>query len=193
MLTAGPRGVALLHKLPPVLKPNVLFPWHCASDEASQVLPAFLRLVQLFWMFDQSGIIDMLRNAEHGAAAAGPYSNPHASNCLELLQPKLQQLVTDDGWGYGTDVQRADVLLTQQWMRAILWRAALRFGVSGPAVGPADPVDIARDFLSLTAQVPPAALESHGATLVSTSRKKGPGRSSLLIAAGFVVVGIQDF
>lgn len=107
----------------------------------------------------------MLQNAEHDAAHL--FSNPHASNCLELLQPKLQQLVTDDDWGYGTDVQRADVLLTQQWMRAILWRAALRFGVSGLVVGPADPVDIARDFLSLTAQVPPAALESHGATLVS--------------------------
>lgn len=144
------------------MKPNILFPWHCTPNEAS-VLPAFLRLVQLFWIFDQSGIVDMLQTAEH---AAHPLSIPHASNCLELLQPKLQQLVSDDACGYGTDVQRADVLLTQQWMRAILWRAALRFGVEGLAVG-ADPVDIARDFLALTAQIPATALESHGATLVS--------------------------
>ena len=154
-----------MHKLPPVLKPNILFPWRSTSDDTSHVLPAFLKLVQLFWLFDQSGIIEMLQDTEHAAASLCPA--PLASSCLELLQPRLQQFVTDDDWGSGTDEQKADVFLTRQWMRAILWRAALRFGVSGLTAGVADPVDIAREFLTLTARVPPAALESHGATLVS--------------------------
>ena len=131
-----------------------------------QVLPSFVKLIQLFWIFDQSGIINLLQNAEPGPTSS-VYSSPLVSTCLELLQPKLQQLVTDNDWGSGTDEQRADVFLTRQWMRAILWRAALRFGVAGLAVGPVDPVGIAREFLSLTARVPSSALESHGTALVS--------------------------
>ena len=158
--------MALLHKLPPILKPDILFPWHSSPDETSQVLPAFLKLVQLFWIFDQSGIIQILQTAESTTGVV--HAPPLAAACLELLQPKLQGCITDEDWGSGTDEQRADVFLTRQWMRAILWRAALRFGVSGFAMAPVDPVDIAREFLSLTARIPPAALESHGATLVRT-------------------------
>ncbi|MBE3042008.1 hypothetical protein IMZ48_05385 [Candidatus Bathyarchaeota archaeon] len=158
--------MALIHKLPPILKPDILFPWHSTSDETSQVLPSFLKLIQLFWIFDQSGIIEMLQNAEC-RPAANLYTGHLVSTCLELLQPRLQQLITDSDWGSGTDEQRADVFLTRQWMRAILWRAALRFGVADHALGTADPVGIAREFLALTARVPPGALESHGAALVS--------------------------
>lgn len=159
-----PRGVALLHELPPILKPKILFPWHTAPGETPQVLPAFVKLAQLFWTFDQSGIIDIiLQNTE---PIVSNFSHPLASTCLELLHPKLQQSVSDDDWGLSTDVQRADVFLTRQWMQSILWRAAFRFGVTGLAV---DPIDVAREFLSLVARLPAAALESHGATLVSFS------------------------
>ena len=157
-----PRRVALLHELPPILKPKILFPWHSAPDETPQVLPAFLKLVQLFWTFDQSGIIDIILQSTEPVVSN--FSHPLASSCLELLQPKLQQSISDEDWGLSTDVQRADVFLTRQWMRSILWRAAFRFGVAGLAV---DPIDVAREFLSLVARLPAAALESHGATLVS--------------------------
>lgn len=96
-----------------------------------------------------------------------------ARGCLELLQTKLQDTDGDDeslrglgdlgGLG-GNEVQRADMLVTRQWMRAVLWRAALRFGVVVPAM---NPVDVAGEFLSLVAQLPIAALESQGPTLVS--------------------------
>lgn len=174
------RGVALIHKLPPILKPDILFPWHSASEDTTQVLPSFLKLIQLFWIFDQSGIIDLLRNAE-SSPFLNLYSPPFVSTCLGVLQPKLQQLVTDSDWGSGTDEQRADVFLTRQWMRAILWRAALRFGVADLAAASVDPVGIAREFLSLTARVPAAALESHGAALVShmNDRSRSMGLSLL--------------
>lgn len=86
-----------------------------------------------------------------------------ARNCLELLQQKLQDTATEDDLGPGNDVQRADMCVTRQWMRAVLWRAALRFGVVIPAM---NPVNIAKEFLSSVSMIPPAALESHGPTLV---------------------------
>ncbi|KAG4258634.1 hypothetical protein FPRO04_06182 [Fusarium proliferatum] len=85
-----------------------------------------------------------------------------AQNCLELLQQKLLDSADNDDWGPINEVQRADMFVTRQWMRAVLWRAALRFGIVIPSM---NPINIAKDFLSLVSELPKAALESHGPTL----------------------------
>jgi hypothetical protein len=156
------RGVALLHKLPIVLKPNILFPWFGGVDDRAEVLPAFLKLVHLFWVFDQSGIFELLHNFDSDSDL--PNMASVAQNCLELLQQKLLDSADNDDWGPINEVQRADMFVTRQWMRAVLWRAALRFGIVTPSM---NPVDIAKDFLSLVSELPKTALESHGPTLVS--------------------------
>ncbi|KAM5346416.1 hypothetical protein ACJ41O_009421 [Fusarium nematophilum] len=158
LLFVTERGVALLHKLPIVLKPNILFPWFGGADHQAEVLPAFLKLVHLFWVFDQSGIFEILRNADSDV----PNMASVAQSCLELLQQKLQDSVGDDDWGPINDVQRADMFVTRQWMRAVLWRASLRFGIVIPAM---NPINIAKDFLELVSRLPVMALESHGPTL----------------------------
>ncbi|KAJ6440608.1 3-ketoacyl-CoA thiolase [Purpureocillium lavendulum] len=116
LLFVTERGVALLHKLPAILKPNILLPWYGVADDVAHILPDFLKL----------------------------------------------DSTKGDSWGPGNDIQRADMLVTRQWMRAVLWRAALRFGIIIPSISP---VDIAREFLSLISVIPAAALESHGPTV----------------------------
>ncbi|UPK97386.1 hypothetical protein LCI18_008321 [Fusarium solani-melongenae] len=160
LLFVTERGVALLHKLPIVLKPNILFPWFGGADDQAEVLPAFLKLVHLFWVFDQSGIFEILRNADTDSDI--PNMASVAQSCLELLQQKLLDSVDNDDWGPVNQVQRADMFVTRQWMRAVLWRASLRFGIVIPGM---NPIDIAKDFLSLVSELPKAALESHGPTL----------------------------
>ncbi|KAI9896879.1 hypothetical protein N3K66_007901 [Trichothecium roseum] len=181
LLFVTERGVAMLHRLPVVLKPNVAFPWLSSSGSYSNsdsgwqqdernVLPAFLRLVHLFWVFDQSGIFELLRSSDDGGG--GDVDTSLARGCLELLQRKLLQDTplpeaiggTDDAASHGNEVQRADMYVTWQWMRAVLWRAALRFGVVAGA-GMEHPVGVAGDFLRLVGQLTPAALESQGPTL----------------------------
>ncbi|KAF4345907.1 sucrose utilization SUC1 [Fusarium beomiforme] len=160
LLFVTERGVALLHKLPIVLKPNILFPWFGGADDRAEVLPAFLKLVHLFWVFDQSNIFEILRNID--ADSDTPNMASVAQSCLELLQQKLLDSADNDDWGPINEVQRADMFVTRQWMRAVLWRAALRFGIVIPAM---NPINIAKDFLSLVSELPKAALESHGPTL----------------------------
>ncbi|KAF4458861.1 hypothetical protein FALBO_14389, partial [Fusarium albosuccineum] len=160
LLFVTERGVALLHKLPIVLKPNILLPWFGGADDQAEVLPAFLKLVHLFWVFDQSGIFEILRNAD--ADSDIPSMASVAQSCLELLQQKLHDSMDNDDWGPINEVQRADMFVTRQWMRAVLWRAALRFGIVIPAM---NPINIAKDFLSLVSELPKTALESHGPTL----------------------------
>ncbi|KAH6957062.1 NADP-dependent oxidoreductase domain-containing protein [Fusarium avenaceum] len=160
LLFVTERGVALLHKLPIVLKPNILFPWFGGVDDRAEVLPAFLKLVHLFWVFDQSGIFELLHNFD--ADSDIPSMASVAQGCLELLQQKLLDSADNDDWGPINEVQRADMFVTRQWMRAVLWRAALRFGIVTPAM---NPIDIAKDFLGLVSELPKTALESHGPTL----------------------------
>ncbi|KAM0477316.1 hypothetical protein ACHAP7_006440 [Fusarium lateritium] len=160
LLFVTERGVALLHKLPIVLKPNILFPWFGGVDDRAEVLPAFLKLVHLFWVFDQSGIFELLHNFD--ADSDIPSMASVAQSCLELLQQKLLDSADNDDWGPINEVQRADMFVTRQWMRAVLWRAALRFGIVTPAM---NPIDIAKDFLGLVSELPKTALESHGPTL----------------------------
>lgn len=171
LLFVTERGVAMLHKLPVILRPNVLrpsvlYPISNSSPSSStrniHVLPAFLKLVHLFWTFDQSGIFELLRNADADVSSMESL----ARGCLELLQRKL---TVDDGTGSeeffsqdANDVQKADMLVTRHWMRAVLWRAALRFGVVVPGM---NPVDVAGEFLALVGQLPTSALESQGPTL----------------------------
>jgi hypothetical protein len=121
-------------------------------------LPAFLKLVHLFWVFDQSGIFEILRNSDSDVSSMESL----ARVCLELLQKKLRDSAATDDFETN-DVQRADIFVTRQWMRAVLWRAAVRFGIVVPDN---NPVDVASEFLSQVRRLPKFALESQGPTLV---------------------------
>ncbi|UNI15931.1 hypothetical protein JDV02_002415 [Purpureocillium takamizusanense] len=154
LLFVTERGVALLHRLPAILQPNILLPWYGVADDIADILPEFLKLVNLFWVFDQSGVFEWLRSAESGSRASVSQS------CITMLQQTLEDSTKGEYW-VGNDIQRADILVTRQWMRAVLWRAALRFGIMIPI----DPVRVAQEFLTLIASIPPAALESHGPTV----------------------------
>ncbi|KAK0391590.1 hypothetical protein NLU13_1090 [Sarocladium strictum] len=157
LLYVTERGVAMLHKLPVILKPNIMFPWFGRSANDAHVLPAFLKLVHLFWTFDQAGIFELLRNSDSDISSMESL----ARACLELLQGKLRDSAAVDDLETN-DVQKADLFVTRQWMRAVLWKAALRFGI---VVHDNNPVDVAGEFLSRLGQLPKDALESQGPTL----------------------------
>lgn len=152
LLFVTERGVAMLYELPVVLRPNTFLP-----APHGQVLTSFLKLVNLFWSFQASGIFDtgiLQSDADVPTVSA-------ARDSLELLQASLSQMPADSTGS--NDVQRADLFVTGQWMRAVLWRAASRIGMSSTAI--ADPIRIARDLLSFVAQVPQAAIDAHGAAI----------------------------
>ena len=159
--------MTLLHKLPSVLKTNIFLPWYGVADSIATIFPDFLRLVHLFWIFDQSGIFDMLRTAE--ADSSGSSQRPLYESCLVTLQQNLQESSRFVPWASANDIQRADVLVTREWMCAVLWRAALRFGIVLAAL---NPVDVGRRYLDLVSQIPASVLESHGPTLVISHRSR---------------------
>jgi hypothetical protein len=155
------RGVAMLHKLPVCLKPSIAFPSIGEDDEAS-VLPAFQKLVNLFWIFDQSGAFDILQNSDDIESAGRA--------CLAMLQKKLREVPLDSE--SMNDVQRADICVTRQWMRAVLWRAESNHGLlssksNNQLTSLSYPVQIAKEFLDVISQLPASAIEAHGPSMVS--------------------------
>ncbi|KAK7967485.1 NADP-dependent oxidoreductase domain-containing protein [Apiospora aurea] len=154
LLFVTERGVAMLHKLPVLLKPNIGFPVP-GSHDRTDVLPAFLKLINLFWVFDQSGVFEILQNSDSDLSNM----TATARDCLDLLQTRLQDSAGD--YEPSNDIQKADIFVTRQWMRAVLWRAATKLG----ATLTINPVLVGREFLDFVSKLPQAALEAHGPTI----------------------------
>lgn len=164
LLFVTERGVAMLHKLPIVLKWQASFPplvdrINVEVDEA-HILPAFKKLVDLFWMFDQSGAFDLLTQADDD-------TETFQEGRLDYLQHRLQEMSSDEY--ESNDVQRADICVTKCWMQAVVWRASLRRSkaamFSGGQSQLSQPYRIVADFLSHICHCSKTALEAHGPTI----------------------------
>jgi len=171
LLFVTERGVAMLHKLPVVLQRAEKLPPldNNGVDEEAHILPAFKKLVDLFWVFDQSRTFDVLQEASDRIGGTATGSAPSLnSDILDLLQQKLYDVPVDLASG-GNDVQKADIFVTRQWMQVLLWRATLcNWAAASPATPSAcvaRPIQIAQEFLDLICQLPHSALESHGSAI----------------------------
>ncbi|KAK2019936.1 fungal-specific transcription factor domain-containing protein [Colletotrichum eremochloae] len=177
LLFVTERGVAMLHKLPVVLKSNIRFPSLDGSgvgEDEGHVLPAFKKLASLFWIFDQSGAFDILQISDDEDAmwsmADGLQTASRA--CLDVVQRKLQEIPLDSD--ASNDVQRADIVVTRQWMQAVLWKVTMNHGRpwssgnyssnnnNNNVTSLSHPIQIAKEFLRLISQLPSTAIEAHG-------------------------------
>ncbi|KAK0631381.1 hypothetical protein B0T14DRAFT_406434, partial [Immersiella caudata] len=170
LLFVTERGVAMLHKLPVVLqRAERLPPLDSGSaDEEAHILPAFKKLANLFWIFDQSRAFDILLEAADnvGGMSSGASSTLNRE-MFDLLQQRLQDVPIDLA-SSGNDVQKADIFVTRQWMQVLLWRAALCSWTASPSTSSTavtGPIQIAQEFLDLICQLPHSALESHGSDI----------------------------
>lgn len=164
LLFVTERGVAMLHKLPTVLTWQRSFPapsggsLDCEQDEA-HILPAFRKLLDLFWMLDQGGAFDLIHADDSGDA--------QQRSRLEYLQRRLQETSSEEH--EVNEVQKADILVTKSWMQTVLWRASTRR--SRVALLPeqtghvVQPYRIANEFLSSISRYSKKALEAHGPTI----------------------------
>ncbi|GFF78609.1 probable sucrose utilization protein SUC1 [Aspergillus udagawae] len=162
LLFVTERGVCILHQLPVILRTNISTPGLDVNDEP-QVLPAFLKLLNLFRLFESSKMFDVIECESvgtHDLSAAGP-----DGKFLRLLQDGLQ-----DGSAlldHTSDVQKADLCVTRHWMRLILWKNLSRnTTISGHSptslFSPLFPVMVAKELMAIVTQLPRPAIEAHG-------------------------------
>ncbi|KAK4215491.1 major facilitator superfamily domain-containing protein [Rhypophila decipiens] len=165
LLFVTERGVSMLHGLPLVLTSTDRLPPLAvsSSDDEAHVLPAFKKLVNLFWIFDQSRAFEILQDtADQASNGTASFFN---QELLNTLFRRLQDAPLEMENG-SSDVQKADICVTRQWMQVLIWRATLggsRHGDSSQASAAVTaPIHIAQEFLDFISQLPNAALEAHG-------------------------------
>ena len=185
LLFVTERGVAMLHKLPVVLTSINKLPPLDGTDggDDAKVLPAFQNLVKLFWVFDQSGAFDIICAVDSGDYEVDAEGGSSMS-ILEKLQKRLEELSFDAEPNI-SDVQKADICVTRQWMQVLLWRAVLQRKIANGGGGDDDddslnvlavsepeadrvtsrPIQIASEFLDIISRLPNTALEAHGPTM----------------------------
>ncbi|CZS97741.1 uncharacterized protein RAG0_06677 [Rhynchosporium agropyri] len=158
------RNVAVLHNLPVCLKFSVAFPLMEYDKEVS-ILPAFQKLVSLYWIFDRSGAIDLIQDS------VLDMSNSQAidQDRLSLLQKELQEVSIDPR--ATNDVQVADFFVTRAWMCLLVWRISTRCGVemqsseSLPFSSDIYPIHVAKELLAVMTHLPTAAIETLGSSM----------------------------
>lgn len=154
-----------------MLKTNISTPELDVNDEP-QVLPAFLKLLALFRLFEQSDMFSIIEDDEPGMQTQTlPAKAQHLDRrFFDLLQDNQQDGSTL--LDHISDVQKADLCVTRHWMRMILWRVSARtVGSPYPSsswwpTSPAFPVSVAKDLLNIVSQLPRTAIEAHGLGMV---------------------------
>lgn len=158
------RGAAVLDNFPV----TILSPPELSSDtflgEDPTVSRGLVSLHNLFSLLDFDFVhlwndLASLANVDRGFPE------------LSRLQNHLRQ---DLGLQGLSDIQRADVLVTQQWLRLVFWQAALRLGlISSSAADSAFtyyyPVEIASSLCEIVKSLPPVAIQVHGLGIVCTT------------------------
>ena len=134
-------------------------------DKDVSILPAFRKIVNLYWTLDQSDAFDMLQSPRHGSSTPRLLNQ----NKLCLLQKKLQDIAIDSS--ATNDVQAADICVTRAWMCAIIWRlvnnceAALQS--NEPITSISYPIQVAKELLEQISVLHSTVLEAHGLSIVS--------------------------
>lgn len=159
LLFVTERGCAILRNKPILITRLPVLPSKNFDSEDPSILAGFICLCRLFALLDES-FVDLWRSADSGLQAdADQLDN------IALIQHELAVMSFED---YGlTDIQQADVLITQQWLRLIFWQASTRQGlISSSAIELAFsydyPIAIAKDLCLVMQKLPLDAILVHG-------------------------------
>lgn len=149
------RAHSLQHDLPPTFKLSPTLP-ELQPQEDAGLSTAFCSLCRLFQSFQDACPPDI--RSTGGRHLLGNISSQlRRTHSFPLCE---------------NEVQRADLVVTDSWLRVVLWKVAIPYVDS--TIDPNDrglsvsfPMSVARDLLSKVATLSSCALEAHGPGMVS--------------------------
>jgi Fungal specific transcription factor domain len=158
LLFVTERGASILRNKPISIPKLPVLPTEYFDDEDPSILTGFQCLCQLFALLDEK-FIQVWRSSESQT------SRSPSLESLAAIQENLSNLSFD--FRTLSDIQRADVQITQQWLRLIFWQASMRQGIiSSKSLDPAFtyryPITIAKTLCSQLSSLPINALAVHG-------------------------------
>ncbi|KAF7961241.1 hypothetical protein EAE96_000907 [Botrytis aclada] len=149
------RSFAILRHKPLTFSKTPALPSTLHDYESPEIHSGFMHLVQSYHLLDSS-FVDSWNEASDAPVSTLTYTALQQQ--LNLPRPSHLSLTT---------IQKADILVTQQWLRLIVWQSSMRQGLlSSTAVDESMtfryPLNIAHSLLSVISSVPIASIEVHG-------------------------------
>src|SRR4051812_22383169 len=108
------RSYAILRHKPLTLSKTPDFPSTLHEYESPKIHSGFMHLVQSYHLLD-SNFVDSWNEASEAPVSTLTYTALQRQ--LNLPHPSQLSL---------TDIQKADILVTQQWLRLIVWQSSMR-------------------------------------------------------------------
>lgn len=149
------RSFAILRHKPLTLSKTPGFPATVHEYENLEIHSGFMRLVQSYHLLDSS-FVDCWNEASEAPASTLAYTALQRQ--LNLPHPSHVSL---------TDIQKADILVTQQWLRLIVWQSSMRQGLLSSTAEDESmtfryPLKIAHSLLNVISTLPTSSIEVHG-------------------------------
>ncbi|KAM3075982.1 hypothetical protein ACMFMG_006505 [Clarireedia jacksonii] len=149
------RSFAVLRHKPLTLSKTPALPSTLHNYEAPEIHSGFMHLVQSYHLLDSS-FVDSWNEASDAPASTITYTALQQQ--LNLPHPSHVSL---------TDIQKADILVTQQWLRLIVWQSSMRQGLLSSSSPDESmtfkyPLKIAHSLLGVISSLPSMSIEVHG-------------------------------
>ena len=159
LLFVTERGCAILRNKPSSILKLQDLPRDYFDEHDKIVSAGFSALVDLFKLLDQR-FVELWRSS-----SVAEEGQPAQLDNIASIQQNLNETSFENT--QMTDIQKADVLITHQWLRLIFWQASMRQGLvstsaSDPMFWYDYPIKIAKDLCSVMHQLTFDAILVHG-------------------------------
>lgn len=149
------RSFAILRNKPLTLSKTPQFPSTRHDYESPEIHSGFMHLINTYHLLDVS-FVDAWNECAQARVSATSYRILQAR--LNISHPISMAL---------TSIQMADILVTQQWLRLIVWQSSMRQGLLSSTSAEESmtfhyPFIIANSLLSAIAPLPATAVDVHG-------------------------------
>ncbi|EXJ64689.1 hypothetical protein A1O7_01027 [Cladophialophora yegresii CBS 114405] len=154
------RGLAILRNKPAQMCRLPPLSTEYFDDQDGVILAGFAALVNLFSVLDEK-FVRLWSSTSLDSESSGfePYEN------IAAIQHSLNEMSFENF--HMTDIQKADVLITHQWLRLIFWQASMRQGLISysapdPIFSSTYPITIAKSLHAMIADISHSAILVHG-------------------------------
>ncbi|KAJ2899792.1 RING-3 protein [Zalerion maritima] len=168
------RSFAILRRKPLTFTRTPSLPTTTHDYEAPDIHAGFLKLVASYTPLDTAFVNAWNDEASDPSINRTAFMNLQDTLALAPTSPTTSPVSTPGPGGppdpddpEPTTIQKADLLMTQQWLRLIVWQASLRQGLLSshaehPSMRFSFPLSVAHDTVAVLSALPPKAVEVHG-------------------------------
>jgi hypothetical protein len=175
LLSLTERGLTLLRNKPFTIIWLDSPPEECFEDENPCIIYGLQSLSLLFKLLDKEFLDTWVNGSDDTDVAQATAKVLAAQHMLTSTRFNIDNL---------TDIHKADILITQQWLRLVFWQSSTRQGLLSSAADDEAlsyhyPCQIAKSLCAVLESLPTRAITIHGMAIVSVNHPHSQNNTCL--------------